>query len=116
LPVEVRQELLDAIYSGQSFRTVFRDLGLTSNQVFGRTKTDEEWSTTLEAALTASRRSDLRHGTNAAYVHGCVCKRVPGASAGADGQEPEMLCRTQLTGYYVLVTTRGTRHVARAGR
>jgi hypothetical protein len=27
----------------------------------------------LEAALTASRRADLRHGTTAAYVHGCVC-------------------------------------------
>jgi hypothetical protein len=49
-------------------------LGLTSNQVFGLAKTDEEWSTTLEAALTASRRSDLKHGTNAAYVAGCVCK------------------------------------------
>jgi len=33
LPVEVRQQLLDAIYGGQSFRTVLRDLGLTSNQV-----------------------------------------------------------------------------------
>jgi catechol 2,3-dioxygenase-like lactoylglutathione lyase family enzyme len=24
--------------------------------------------------LTATRRDDLQHGTNAAYVHGCVCK------------------------------------------
>jgi hypothetical protein len=74
LPVEVRRQLLDGIYAGQPFRTVLRDLGLTSNQVFGLAKTDEEWSTTLEAALTASRRSDLKHGTNAAYVAGCVCK------------------------------------------
>jgi hypothetical protein len=73
LPVEVRQELLDAIYSGQSFRTVFRDLGLTSNQVFGLARADEEWSSALEAALTASRRDDLQHGTNAAYARGCVC-------------------------------------------
>jgi hypothetical protein len=72
--VEVRRQLLDGIYAGQPFRTVLRDLGLTSNQVFGLAKTDEEWSTTLEAALTASRRSDLKHGTNAAYVAGCVCK------------------------------------------
>jgi hypothetical protein len=28
----------------------------------------------LEAALTATRRGDLKHGTNAAYVAGCVCK------------------------------------------
>jgi len=28
----------------------------------------------LEAALTATRRDDLQHGTNAAYVRGCVCK------------------------------------------
>ena len=42
LPAEVRQQLLDAIYSGQPFRTVLRDLGLTPNQVWGLTKTDEE--------------------------------------------------------------------------
>ena len=40
LPVEMRQQLLDAIYAGQPFRTVLRDLGLTSNQVWGLTKTD----------------------------------------------------------------------------
>ena len=73
LPVEMRQQLLDAIYAGQPFRTVLRDLGLTSNQVWGLTKTDNDWSEKLEAALTATRRADLRHGTNAAYVHGCVC-------------------------------------------
>jgi hypothetical protein len=74
LPADVRQHLLDAIYDGQPFRTVLRDLGLTSNQVWGMTKTDQEWSEKLETALTAVRRSDLRHGTNAAYVHGCVCR------------------------------------------
>jgi hypothetical protein len=73
LPVEVRQQLLDAIYSGQPFRTVLRDHGLTSNQVWGLTKTDEEWFQKLEAALMATRRHDLEHGTNAAYAHGCVC-------------------------------------------
>jgi hypothetical protein len=73
LAADVRQHLLDAIYGGQPFRTVVRDFGLTSNQVWGLTKTDPEWSTALEAALTATRRDDLQHGTNAAYVHGCVC-------------------------------------------
>jgi hypothetical protein len=72
LPVEVRQQLLDAIYSGQPFRMVLRDLGLTSNQVWGLTQSDE-WSGRLDAALTATRRDDLQHGTNAAYVAGCVC-------------------------------------------
>jgi hypothetical protein len=89
LPVEMRQQLLDAIYSGQPFRTVLRDLGLTSNQVWGLAKTDREWSAALEAALTAARRGDLRHGTNAAYVHGCVC-RVSGAPAHQDGQEARL--------------------------
>ena len=37
------------------------------------TKTDQEWATVLEAELTAARRDDLDHGTNAAYAHGCVC-------------------------------------------
>jgi hypothetical protein len=73
LPVEVRQQLLDGIYSGQPFRRVLRDLGLTSNQVWGLTKTDDDWSAALEADLTATRRDNLQHGTNAAYVRGCVC-------------------------------------------
>jgi hypothetical protein len=74
LPVETRQRLLDAIHNGQPFRTVLRDLGLTSNQVWGLTKTDQEWSEKLDTALTAARRNDLKHGTNAAYKHGCVCR------------------------------------------
>ena len=41
--------------------------------MWGLTKTDEAWSTVLEAALTTTRRNDLEHGTNAAYVQGCVC-------------------------------------------
>jgi hypothetical protein len=73
LPVEVRQQLLDGIYSGQLFRRVLRDLGLTSNQVWGLTKTDDDWSAALEATLTATRRDDLQHGTSAAYAQGCVC-------------------------------------------
>jgi hypothetical protein len=31
------------------------------------------WSDQLEAALLATRRNDLEHGTNAAYLHGCTC-------------------------------------------
>jgi hypothetical protein len=70
----VRQQLLDAIYLGKPFRQVLRDLGLTSNQVWGLTNTDGEWSAALEAALTASRRGGAKHGTNAADIAGCVCK------------------------------------------
>ena len=73
LPAEARQQLFDAIYAGQPFRTVIRDLDLTSNQVWGLTRTDQKWSEQLDAALTATRRDDLEHGTNAAYVQGCVC-------------------------------------------
>jgi len=69
---ERRQQLLDAIYACQPFRQILRDLGLTSNQVWRLTRTDREWSEKLEAALTATRRDDLEHGTNAAYVRGCV--------------------------------------------
>jgi hypothetical protein len=55
LPLEVREQLLEAIYNGQGFRTVLRDLELTPNQVWGLTKTDQEWSAELDAALTAPR-------------------------------------------------------------
>jgi hypothetical protein len=75
LPIELRQKLLDAIYAGQPFRTTLRDLGLTPNQVWGRARTDTEWSAALESALMASRRDDLQHGTTAAYVRGCVCRQ-----------------------------------------
>jgi hypothetical protein len=47
---------------------VLGELGLTSNQVWGLTKTDVEWAMALEATLMATRRDDLQHGTNAAYV------------------------------------------------
>ncbi len=42
LAPDVRQRLLDAIYSGQPFRQILRDLGLTSKQVWGLTRTDQE--------------------------------------------------------------------------
>jgi hypothetical protein len=60
LPVDMRQQLLNAVYAGQPFRRVLGALGLTSNQVWGLTKTDQEWSAALEAALTATRRDDLK--------------------------------------------------------
>ena len=73
LSLEVRQQLLDTIYSGQPFRTALRELGLTSNQVWGLTKTYQDWSVALETALTATRRDDIKHETTAAHVRGCVC-------------------------------------------
>ena len=73
LPIELRRQVLNAIYDRKPFRQALRDLNLTPNQVWGLTKSDEGWSTALEAALTASRRVDLQHGTNAADVKGCVC-------------------------------------------
>jgi hypothetical protein len=68
------QQLLKAIHNGRPFRQVLRGLGLTPNQVWGLTKTYDAWSEALKAALTATRRADLRHGTNAAYIAGCFCK------------------------------------------
>jgi hypothetical protein len=74
LPAIVQQQLLDAIYAGQPFRNAIWGLGLTSNQVWRLARTDTEWSVALEAALTATLRDDLKHGTTPAYVRGCVCK------------------------------------------
>jgi hypothetical protein len=54
---------------------VLRQLGLTSNQVWGLTKTDDDWSAALEATLTATRRADLQHGTSAA-----LCGTPPNAA------------------------------------
>jgi hypothetical protein len=63
LPAEVRKQFLDAITAGTPFKTAIRDFGLTANQVWGLTKTDEDWATALEDALIAVRRDDLQHGT-----------------------------------------------------
>jgi hypothetical protein len=51
----MRQQLLTAIYDGRPFRTVLRDLGLTSNQLWGLTKTDQEWATSRSIASASSR-------------------------------------------------------------
>jgi hypothetical protein len=75
LSTEVREQLLAAIYDGQPFRQVLRDLDLTPNRVWGLTRTDDEWSAALDGALMAARRDDLEHGTNTADVQGCVCKQ-----------------------------------------
>jgi hypothetical protein len=56
-----------------SFREVLCDLGLTSNQVWAH-QTDQDWAQELEAALSATHRDDLMHGTTPTYVLGCVCK------------------------------------------
>lgn len=65
LPVEVRQQLLDAIYAGQPFRTTLRDRGLTPNRV---------WSSAWHySGLCAWLR-----------LHG-----VSGTSAPAHGEEPQ---------------------------
>ena len=71
--MEVRRQLLKALNAGQEFRAILRDLDLTPNVVWGLTKTDAEWAESLGRALEATRREDLEHGTNAAYVQGCVC-------------------------------------------
>jgi hypothetical protein len=65
------------IYGGQSFRAVLRDLGLTSNQVWGLTKTDEKWSQQLESALTAVEATSSMEP----MPHMCVA--VSAASAGS---------------------------------
>jgi len=57
----------------QTIQDPIRDFGLTANQVWGLTKTDADWATAPEAALTAMRRDDLKHRTGAASVAGCVC-------------------------------------------
>jgi hypothetical protein len=91
LSVELRQQLLDAIYAGQPFRTVLGDLGLSSNKVFGLARTDQEWSEKLDAALMASRRDGLEHGTNAAYPPRLRVQRLQSASAGSPGTDRRSL-------------------------
>ena len=75
LPVEVREQCLAApALAGHSGRcSVILASPLTRCGDWPR-PIDPEWSEKLETALTAARRNDLKDGTNAAYVHGCVCE------------------------------------------
>jgi hypothetical protein len=72
-PESTRRQLLDELLGGQPFKAVLQDLGITANQVWGRTRRDPEWAAALDAVLMVTRRTDLDHGSNAAYVKGCVC-------------------------------------------
>lgn len=63
LPSELRRQLLNAIYDGKPFRRALRDLGLSANEVWGLTRTDDDWSTAFDAPLTTTRREDLKHGS-----------------------------------------------------
>jgi hypothetical protein len=54
--------------------------------VSGLTKIDDERSAALEAALMATRRDELEHGTTAACA-GLRLQGMPGASAAEDGEE-----------------------------
>ena len=65
---------------------MLRNLDLTRNQVWGLTKTDDEWSIALDAALTTTRRGNLKHGRTGAYAAGCACKGMSGAPAAANGE------------------------------
>jgi catechol 2,3-dioxygenase-like lactoylglutathione lyase family enzyme len=51
----------------------------------------------LDAALATTRREDLKHGTNAAYVAGLVSARSVGKPARKDGQERRLTRSEQST-------------------
>jgi hypothetical protein len=53
-------------------RTVLRELGLTSDQVWSLLKSDDDWSAALEAAVTAIRRGTSNRGRMPG-TPGCVC-------------------------------------------
>ena len=66
LPLEVRQRLLDAIYAGRPFRAILRDLGLTSNRVFGLARSWEPLS--RQAAEKTSSTAPTPRTYTAAYT------------------------------------------------
>jgi hypothetical protein len=72
-PESTRRQLLGELLGGRPFKAVLQDLGITANQVLGRARRDPEWAAVLGKVLLATRQEHLEHGTNAAYVHGCVC-------------------------------------------
>lgn len=72
--------------------TVVRELGLTSQQVWGLTKTDHEWST----ALSAARRDEGEHNTNAAYANACVCGTAGSTSNGEAGTVAVEVCDAEV--------------------
>src|SRR5215216_3052576 len=84
-----RRQLLVAIYDGKPFRDVLRNLGLTSNQVCGLTKTRQ--GMVDRAGDSINRYPPGRPQAKARYQRrvrgGLRMRRLPGAPAAADGQE-----------------------------
>ena len=58
LPAEVRQQLLDAIFAGQPFRGVLRDLELTPNQIWGSPRPTRSGRPHWRPRWLAARRDD----------------------------------------------------------
>jgi hypothetical protein len=57
--------------------------------VWGLTRTDEGWSAALEAALTASRRVDLQHGTMPRMWRGVFAANAA-VIKGQDGEAAQL--------------------------
>ena len=98
LPVEKRRQLLDCIYNGKPFRAALTDLGLTSNQVWGLAKTDEEWSAAVEAALMAAHRNDLEHDNACPAAHAASVEHISVSVWLGTGANPASDVRAVLVG------------------
>ena len=93
LPAKVRQQLLHGIYAGTPFRTVVRELGLTSQQGWG---TDQDRPRVVDRA-NGSPPCELEHGTNAAYANGCVCGTAGSTSNGEAGTVAVEVCDAEVS-------------------
>jgi hypothetical protein len=89
LPVQVRQQLLDAIYSGQPFRTALRDLGLTSKSGVGAHQ-DRPGMVRATGCSTDGKSPGRPPARHERRLRTRVrVQRVPGTPAGPDGSESE---------------------------
>ena len=97
LPVEVRQQLLDAIYAGQPFRAVLRDLGLTADR--GTTAGDLEYVSVVVMFQTLSPRAA-----------GDLARFIRINTSGMDSNWPRLMTTALPPGFFTaLVTKRWTR-------
>ena len=72
-PVEQRTQFLELLARGLGFAEALDALGLTARTVWGSARRDEQWRRHLEETLMATRRTDLKHGSKAAFRAGCRC-------------------------------------------
>ena len=72
-PPNARAELIELLEHGVLFKQAIAQIGVRSQQVWGRAHSDPAWGAELQATIDRARPADLSHGRQSSYRLGCRC-------------------------------------------